>query len=355
MIPEGEKQAGFEVITQLRARIADYVLPGEETQQKYKKANDRMGRRKQLPAQIAGTKRSFYFYRAAFVYSLIGIAKSNLSKADAALKNGDWDVWRSTIKFMSGHIQRLDIYPHDQKRSRLRRGEKSLWNNENPPPSQSKRKGLGTLPDDWQERIWAGIPSKSQYRSAIAVLTCTGARPGEIEKGVAVSLNPQGGLVLTIHGIKTHGGNCGQAVRTLTVASEGPAARHLAEKIKLEGGLKGEIIVSTKAKLLTDSVRGISKKVFPKKKYIVAPYSFRHQCAADWKDYQSSEVVAQALGHNNDATQQYYGTRRQARGGVRLLGVKVSSKVTLRAGARIAKLKGSLNKTTSKPSTGFRP
>jgi integrase len=76
-------------------------------------------------------------------------------------------------------------------------------------------------------------------------------------------------------------------------------------------------IKNTKA--LSEAVRRHSKKLWPRRKYVVSPYSFRHQFAADLKNDLYPEEIAKAMGHSVCRTQQYYGTRNQGRSGIPLI------------------------------------
>jgi hypothetical protein len=78
------------------------------------------------------------------------------------------------------------------------------------PKSQTKAQVLNYLPDDWMHRIWNKLPilinrdvyAAEHLRYAMAVLSLTGCRPDELERGVKVQRARQGDLLLTIKGSK---------------------------------------------------------------------------------------------------------------------------------------------------------
>ena len=106
------------------------------------------------------------------------------------------------------------IWPRNQSRPPLWDGKPdflkpSRWQTENKNKitrgSKSKKHTLGSLPAGWIERFWRFVPVSHKYRDAIAVISVSPARPGEVvpgdrpsgfSAGVAVALDKNGFLVL---------------------------------------------------------------------------------------------------------------------------------------------------------------
>ncbi len=303
------------------------------------------------PLGIAYTKNSFYFYRAAYIFVNTRNIRLALSKADKIAKTeGRGQAYYAQINRLVNYVDRLKHYrpdPEHQRRPSARSivdkhaADPSLgkWINDKrkrialqklclddtgpkqPLRQTSKKKGLSTLPDDWREQYWHKVKDSS-YADAIAVLYCTGCRPGELEKGVMVSLDEGGNLRFVIEGIKTHGGKYGQQHRILTEAINSPAARHLVDLLR--DGINKQLVITSDAKKLSDTMRWHSKALWPKRKYIVSPYSFRHQKSADAKTELPANEVAMVMGHCNDETQSYYGGTRLAKGSNTVLKVEAS-------------------------------
>jgi integrase len=184
-----------------------------------------------------------------------------------------------------------------------------------------KRKGLSSLPDTWQEQYWSWAKD-SKYAHAIAVLDCCGCRPSELELGVDVTYR-DGYLELYIQGTKRHGGKYGQAWRRVKVEPTFPAALHLVELCQRSETGSVNIQVES-GKNLSATMAWYSKALWPDRRYVVTPYSYRHQFRAEAIEKLSTDEVAQAMGHSVDRTQNHYGTSRDTRGRQGGLGVEAS-------------------------------
>jgi hypothetical protein len=65
---------------------------------------------------------------------------------------------------------------------------------------------------------------------------------------------------------------------------------------------------------LSDKVRGMSRRLFPKIGYVISPYTFRHAIAAREKACgRSVGSLAEVLGHVSGRSQRGYGTPQQGR------------------------------------------
>ena len=180
----------------------------------------------------------------------------------------------------------------------------------------SKKHVLKELPRDWIALLWRHVPFDHQYRDAIAVLSMSPARRGEIvpgdrpssfSDGVRVALDDAGCLVLIHSPQKTHNGEFGMeysGVRVEPVA-EGPSAEYLAQRCRDKGG---EFVVTVKsANALSKAIKRIGNRAFPAGPAIT-PNVLRSQRLADAKvAFGAGEKVALAGGHCTDRTQSKYG------------------------------------------------
>lgn len=319
-LSQDQVERGFALIRNARAAIS--ALPerklSDKTRQKYQSLFATMTQANQRPEQIAGTRRSYYVYRAALNYVVPGLIRERLQAADRAFKAKAGTDWWDQVLTLRRLLGLLQQYSPDPERENLTQGIRSPI----PIPrgkSRSKRSGLKTLPDDWRTTFWAGVPDNSMYRAAIAISILTGVRPAELVSGVKVARGRGNTLVVTIRGAKTQGGKYGQAARQLTIASDTPMAQYLRRQI---GDAEAKTVKVRDARLFGNQVSAYSRKCWPKREAHVSPYTFRHQFAADLKAAGDPDAVSLALGHAVADTAQHYGTSRQARaGGARLVAV----------------------------------
>jgi integrase len=203
------------------------------------------------------------------------------------------------------------------------------------PPPRTKRRGLSSLPLDWRQRLWQRVPKRAVYRDAIAVLSVAGARPIELTNGVAVRLAGDGRtLIFRINGAKVTETQ-GQPIRVVRSVCTRPEADHLRA---LCAKAKGTVMIrpSCSPERLYDSVSHYGARTFPRHKYKVAPYSYRHQLAADLKtEGADRERIAAVLGHASTRTASWYGWKGRGRGSVQpsagsgVVGVTVSRQIVL--------------------------
>jgi hypothetical protein len=274
-----------------------------------------------LPLEkIANTARSFYFYRAAWVHHYAREIRTALNAADQAARDKQDAIWLGHIESLASSVTHLKQYKPDPTSQHLAKGTVSKWAVEAEKRTRagvtlerhSKRTRLRGLPTDWRDRMLEGLSKNSKYRDVVAVLSATGARPAEFEKGIKVSLTTDGLLKFTIQGIKTHDGKYGQDVRSFEVLPSRLDHHHLVRRLNCSGG---ELVITAKAGALSDRVRQLSKRVFPLLKNSVSAYVFRHQISADLKASGMDSVdVSAALGHCVDETKGYYGRAQSARG-----------------------------------------
>lgn len=317
------------------------------TAKQYESAFQRMVAQDQTPEKIAGTVRSFYFYRAAWVFHHVTVIRKALRDADAAQRSKDKTTWATIVESLPCQVQQLELYRPDPNGKHLFEGRVSKWavelekrlTNGNTVSSHSKRSRLRGLPANWRSLMFQGIRKTSKYKDVVAVLSATGARPSEFENGIAVELESTGGLRFTVIGTKTHGGKFGQAQRSFSVLTNRPELEYLANRIAENGG---PLSISAKAGALSDKIRQLSEKVFPTLRSSVSAYVFRHQVAADLKaSGLSDEDVSAALGHSVDETKRYYGTAQSAREPGGISGIRASQPVRTKTREKIRNLERS--------------
>lgn len=314
-----DKLAAFAIVKAARTLIQGVnVSASDSTLAQYKAAFARMERQGLTPEKIAGTARSYYFYRAALVHDAASKIRETLTVTDRAVKQGRLDEWEQGVHRLEKLSRELDRYKPDPNGKHLEQRTISHWAVEAEKRelagqtihSNTKRTRLRGLPDDWRDQMFANAKT-SKYRDAIAVLAATGARPAELEKGITVSLTNENTLTFTIIGVKTHTGKYGQEIRKLDIAANSVVTRHLVARVREHGQLR----IEANAGSLSDYARHLGKKTFPSLKKAVSAYCFRHQFAADLKaEGMESADVSAALGHCVDETQGYYASARSARG-----------------------------------------
>lgn len=311
------KEESFKLIVKARELVKNWQTPSLATMQQYQAAVKRLRKSKKWPEDYAQTKDAFYFYRAALVADSLAALQNNLVTINRLQKKND-PAWVTATTTLARPLKILSRYPPDQEQNHLELEIKSLWQKAGKNPrSNAKRKGIGTLPPNWRADFWMKFPENSPHRLALALLSTTGCRPSELVKGVQVELDEQSNLKVTIKGTKTHDGRFGQEYRQLTILVESKEAIFLQKSVVANVGTLHVAIKSPKA--LSEAVRRHSKKLWPRRKYVVSPYSFRHQFAADLKNDLYPEEIAMAMGHSVCKTQQHYGTRNQGRSGIPLL------------------------------------
>jgi integrase len=318
-----ERTAEFDVIRQAQTLISGVNASlSDATRAQYCKAFYRMQGRGAKPEEIAHTARSFYFYRAAWVYHYSTEIRQILSLADSAQSAELNQTRQELVSKLPDLTRSLELYRPDPKGKNLASGLVGKWaveaekrrNAGQKLHSYTKRVRLRGLPNDWRERMFAGLKAGSKYQDVVAVLSATGARPEEFNAGIAVTLESRDSvetLNFKIGGVKTHGGKYGQDTRSFNVKIDRLELVYLRDRL-LESN--GALVVTSVAGALSDKVRQLSQKVFPNFKKTVSAYVFRHQFAAELKASGISDAeVSAALGHCVDETKGYYGAAHSAR------------------------------------------
>ena len=289
----------------LRSEIVRFLTarqmrqPSEKTRATYEKAVARM-RRRGVPPEVMGarSRRSFQFYRAALVYMMLTELENDCRLACSG--HGDIPTIRKNVINLLGGLNR---YPPDgDGQSQWKRPKVGVVR-------KGKRIGMWCIPKGGLARLVWAFADDPVYADPLRVLLLTGARPSEFVKGIQVQLTADGHLRFTIQGAKVTA-QTGQPVRMVEVAINNAAARALAER-----AAAGILVVRiTDARKLSDKVRGMSMRLFPRIGYVISPYTFRHAVsAAEKKRGRSVDSLAQVLGHVSGKSQRGYGAPQQGR------------------------------------------
>lgn len=189
---------------------------------------------------------------------------------------------------------------------------------------KSKRKNLSLLPNNWREQMLNKAVSPEFYHPLIITAT-TGLRPSELENGVEITTS-ESKICFKIYGTKKTA-TSGQNWRTITVEAKGIILADLYEHVR--ACRKPYIVQIDNKNRFQKYVKKLSVKLFPNINYIVTPYSFRHQLAADYKASPlPPDILAQILGHRSSHSRRIYGTARQGRKTfAKILDVKTSDPI----------------------------
>jgi len=171
--------------------------------------------------------------------------------------------------------------------------------------SKSKKHSLAKLADNWRESIFSSIKS-IHLKRAVAVLSASGCRPAELERGILVRLKA-GILSIGIHGSKVdEEAGRGQPLRLLDIDQETPWGRFLLEQVSVQPNFA--IIVKYDAGGISQRLREKSRELWPRRKSLVSAYSYRHFIGKSMKESgESSDKIARVLGHATDFSQHSYG------------------------------------------------
>lgn len=172
-------------------------------------------------------------------------------------------------------------------------------------PKLSKRYGLSMLDKNWREKIFKSLHSQ-RLKLAVAVLSCTGCRPSELERGVIVRLqNDQ--LQIGIHGSKVdEKTGRGQPLRLLVVDYANPWGEFLYQELICNDGQ--HMTVKYDAGGISQRLREKSREIWPRRKTLISAYTYRHFMGKSMKESgESADKIAATLGHATDFSQKSYG------------------------------------------------
>lgn len=200
---------------------------------------------------------------------------------------------------------------------------------------RSKRQALRGLPPTWREDLCERGTS-GKYADALLVSALTGARPGEVVKGIVAWLQYDEELgietlCLYTPGIKVKAQQ-GQPFRFMAYAVDHthPLVAALLKRLDTQPDRKLHIQIS-KAGNFTAEIQRLGRKLWRDHTHAITATCFRHQWSADVKAADDADAASRGLGHRSAKTRKYYGTAHQARGGHALRPVRIETDMPVRA------------------------
>lgn len=183
-------------------------------------------------------------------------------------------------------------------------------------PRSSKSTSLKGLPKNWRERVLGELKQQGhKHWPAVAVLTLTGCRPEEILRGVAVTMDGDHVVRLTI--VSAKGGK--GALRHISILDGDPFFQIAWELAIANDHVDLGTAKDWRKNDLGDTVRETGEPLFRNAKEGISPYSYRHQLGSDMKKSgYADEVISAAFGHANLRTKTRYGRFGQGLAGRRL-------------------------------------
>lgn len=260
-----------------------------------------------------GSKSTYYHLRAALIwyhYDSIRVVFDSMDITGEIKINGAGHALRHHMDAINALNPGSVIDAASDQRNRI--SEYCGPNGTN----YSKRRGLGRLPDDWRDQLFA--VATSIELPPVIILALTGCRPGELATGVQVETQGDQ-LLLTILGSKVSENN-GQPIRKILLDPAHPWVKLL--KVCCAGQEAVITVCFPEAKLnrlltrLAKTAMARSPAFGSAWDYRISAYSFRHQVAADLKALgAASSRIAEVLGHRSERTQTCYGQSHQGRAG----------------------------------------
>ena len=276
------------------------------------------------PLTLAGTKASFRKLRAACLWHAREQLRETLARADRARKGKGGElaalaVYHDELPAIEARLAFLRELAFDPAMANRR--EKT----------HQQRSKLGRLPDDWIARMHRRTRG-GKYGEAVAVSTLIPVRPAEIAERVRVWIEVEDGrevLAFEVHGAKcrdegagvaSHVRGIGQPARVVRLARVDESRQVVFDFLRDQVHNAGGQLVVGKgltAAGLGSAFRAASAREFPTLTSPPSIYALRHEACAEVKACEGSspQLVAKAMGHASERSQQAYGTRSQGSGG----------------------------------------
>jgi hypothetical protein len=276
------------------------------------------------PLTLAGTKASFRKLRAACLWHAREQLRETLARADRARKGKGGElaalaVYHDELPAIEARLAFLRELAFDPAMANRR--EKT----------HQQRSKLGRLPDDWIARMHRRTRA-GKYGEAVAVSTLIPVRPAEIAERVRVWIEVEDGrevLAFEVHGAKcrdegagvaSHVRGIGQPARVVRLARVDESRQVVFDFLRDQVHNAGGQLVVGKgltAAGLGSAFRAASAREFPTLTSPPSIYALRHEACAEVKACEGSspQLVAKAMGHASERSQQAYGTRSQGSGG----------------------------------------
>jgi integrase len=282
------------------------------------------------PEKILETKskHTFYLRKAALSWYATKQLQIAADELETAQTQAEQD--QAMSKMVEAKKVLVMFTPELEKGASLREGKKCPV--VETAKRKTKRSSLRGLPANWREQIVEAADADDELKDWLLLMSVAGARPSEIEKGVAVEPLPNQGVRLTIEGAKAEG-EYGQPLRIVEVFGD------LAAALASAGS---RVISAASANQVSVKVGRICRRIFGEKRAsLVSSYSFRHQVASDLKASGISVEDASAiLGHCVTETKKYYGHANQKRGNLTYKLVEATREVKAGASFFLSKNSG---------------
>ncbi|WP_215878934.1 site-specific integrase [Acidithiobacillus ferridurans] len=277
------------------------------TQAQYEKLTDRLQATGKTPEQAAGTKAAYYAYRAAAVHEARSELKEALTARDKAARTQDAAGRETAEDRIRNAVAVLEHYkPGERDKVRDKQRKWDYTGPEKSERSNGKREAVGKRDAGWRDRVWEQVREKD--KDAVAVLALSGARPAELNKGVAVT-RTKDGLRFDISGAKVDDRTGrGQEKRSVSVTKEAaeksPEGRHLLTELRRTGDTRTVTPDGS-----TDALsRRLGRAGERAGEQHVSAYDYRHAFADRAKaDGADKGELARALGHRAEESQAAYG------------------------------------------------
>ncbi|MFW5758992.1 MAG: hypothetical protein ACOC2M_03065 [bacterium] len=267
------------------------------------------------------TKGTYYNLKAAFRHGLLTEIYQFLDE-----KNKDFDSVNRSIQ----RVQQILILNPDPEL--MNKNEKKSVNLDFKKSAYNKKNSLKNLPKNWQGKIIKLLPE--QYKLAGKIISLTGCRASEIEKGIDIIFH-ENKVEIKIKGSKVTK-YAGHPVRQLFFKKAD------FEKEMKKSGLSG-LNVETNTTVKIENIKNFTDKIlinagqragfntFNEKGAVnlVTMRTFRHQISADLKKSGlEPKEIALIMGHRVTRTQQKYSRKKSGKGGhVLPVGAEASYKV----------------------------
>lgn len=277
------------------------------------------------PMTLSGTPASFRKLRAACLWHAREQLRETLARADRARKGKGGElaalaVYHDELPAIEARLAFLAECKFDPA-SAVRRHR-----------TKQQRSKLGRLPEDWlamvHNRTRAG-----KYGHAVAVATLIPVRPEEIAERVRVWIehDQKGREVLAFEvqgakvqasgaGVAKHVQGIGQPTRTVRLAAVDEDRREVFAWLRDEVARHdGQLVVGKgmTARAISSAFCSMSARLFKGMSSPPSFYALRHEACAEVKAAEGSDpqLVAKAMGHASERSQQAYGMRSQGSGG----------------------------------------
>lgn len=329
----------------------------------------------QLPKDHWTAKRSWYAYRAA----LLHLAREAVEDGYSVLKDDHPERQpdaRQRLLRMKNAIRILETYPPDIKGTEsLFAGEQGDWRGQlspksSKPPKNARRRNLRPLNQlgDWigmaVRHCIDNVDKKTEGRTdprqtcpqtrprsnarnvdmtmvadLVSVLAATGARPVELLRGVALTLDGDR-IGFLIQGAKFKDENArlatGHRWRQVSITTDAPEGAYLFERLRASGGTMQ--VGADFAPAAKDRPRELRRLIAAVGREALgagvslSPYDFRHAVSARAKaaDELSDAEIAMLLGQRSTRTQSNYGMATQRGSGQRSKVVSVQASHSVR-------------------------